>query len=274
LRYRCLNTRVLRFRFIRIKDFLRFRCIHTIFLRFRCLHTRFFKLRCLYTRVWRFRCLHIKYFRFRCLLTRVLRLRCLHTRFLWLRCLHTRVLRLRCLHTRVLSFRSKVFNEITKLIFRKDARIILDCKETAKEICENSNKEVFATFSPKMYFSRFQRECNQKLFELRKFRFNYGPLVVSTDTSSSIHFVVNDVLQKLIPSGIPQYKINYHMDFFASQTLIVKRSGDLKILSINDLYFMFILWINCCGISVVVLFIEMRGCLFRKIIKFIELKIG
>ena len=113
-----------------------------------------------------------------------------------------------------------------------------------------------------------QRVCSQyNLIELKNFRFNYGHLTLSINDNSSMYFLIYDVLEKLIPAGIPQYLMKYHDNVFERQIVITEKISIFKILCLNDLYFVFILWIHGCGFAVIVMLVETKGFLIRKFVK-------
>lgn len=76
--------------------------------------------------------------------------------------------------------------------------------------------------------------------------------------------IVEDVLQRLIPTGVVKHLIDYH-------TWIVYRNGNFKsgeqepkILTLDDLGFGFVLWLTACAISAIGYLFEIVMFRWRK----------
>jgi hypothetical protein len=102
------------------------------------------------------------------------------------------------------------------------------------------------------------------MIELKSFRFSHGLLTFSTDSDGSMSYILYDVIVKLIPAGIPQYLMNHHSNVFERQTLNNNELGFFKVLCLSDCMFLFILWICGCGLSAVILLMELKGFLFQR----------
>jgi len=76
---------------------------------------------------------------------------------------------------------------------------------------------------------------------------------------------MEDTMQLIIPTGIPQYLYEYHR-----WLQFLKFHADIKIgpnvLSIDDLSFGFVLWAVACGISAIVFCGELCGRCLKNVI--------
>jgi hypothetical protein len=92
-------------------------------------------------------------------------------------------------------------------------------------------------------------------------------MVLSTRSLGSMTYVLYDVLEKLIPAGIPQYLMKYHSDIFELQAAYNEGIGIFKILSLSDYMVVFTSWICGCVLAAITLLFEERGYLARKTLK-------
>lgn len=77
--------------------------------------------------------------------------------------------------------------------------------------------------------------------------------------------VTKNVVNELIPSGIPQYLYIFHKWIRFSRTSVYKYFKSPKIFNIEDLSFGFVLWLIACGISFIVFVLEM--IMWPKVVK-------
>lgn len=73
--------------------------------------------------------------------------------------------------------------------------------------------------------------------------------------NSFIYEILNEVLEKTLPSGIPQHLIKFHYSIiFQKYEPVVDNSP--KVLTLDDLGFGFVLWLGACAISIVGFILE------------------
>ena len=97
-------------------------------------------------------------------------------------------------------------------------------------------------------FSTFNALCRGSGIKVKNFRTDTTLTALLMQRNSFISELINDILEKTIPFGIPQYLMDSHhsMLFKHYEKKIVK---DPKVLKVDDLSFGFVLWLGACGIS-------------------------
>lgn len=91
--------------------------------------------------------------------------------------------------------------------------------------------------------------------------FHYG---VGMMRNNFIYKVTEDAMRNLIDFGIPQYFLNYICENILRELPKDKKSP--KKFSLNDLEFGFVIYLNCCGISIIIFVIEILIFNVRKVI--------
>ena len=105
-----------------------------------------------------------------------------------------------------------------------------------------------AFFIEGIQFTAFNSFCQGSAHKLDNFHKSLDILVLFTNRNSFIYEILNEVLDKTIPTGIPQYLIKYHESvIFKNYEPVLNNSP--KVLTLDDLWFGFILWLGACGIS-------------------------
>jgi hypothetical protein len=111
--------------------------------------------------------------------------------------------------------------------------------------------------------------CDDLFIASKYVKFDVGATVLQMEKSSAIFDTFKDVLQKLIPAGIPQYLLTHHATIFYGNINIVQEKR-FKTLSIIDLLFVFLIWMCGCGIAAITLALELfRLYQLRNVIKII-----
>lgn len=67
--------------------------------------------------------------------------------------------------------------------------------------------------------------------------------------NSFIYEVLNEVLEKTIPAGIPQHLIEYHT-WLMYKKYEPNEDSEPRVLTVDDLTFGFVLWMGSCGIAI------------------------
>jgi hypothetical protein len=105
--------------------------------------------------------------------------------------------------------------------------------------------------------------CHGTAGKLKNFRSKLAAASFLTARNSFIHVILNEILDKTIPAGIPQYLIEYH------SSLIYKKyepidDNEPRVLTVNDLSFGFVLWLGSCAVAVVGFIFELfKFCIFK-----------
>lgn len=68
--------------------------------------------------------------------------------------------------------------------------------------------------------------------------------------NSILYPLFDEVMRKLIPSGIPQYLPEFHFFLQGNNDWTMPKRP--RILNLDDLSFLFILWISACGCSLII----------------------
>jgi len=131
---------------------------------------------------------------------------------------------------------------------------------------KNSNANVGFLF-PNEKFPFYHGDCDDLFITSKYIKVDIGMTSLQTDEDSIIHGMLNEVLQKLTPAGIPQYLLTHHaLNFYGTEKIVKERKPE--ILSIGDLKFVFVLWMFGCGTAAITLALEiLRVFQFRKAMK-------
>ena len=122
---------------------------------------------------------------------------------------------------------------------------------------------------PKEKFSFYPRACDELFITSKYIKVDVVMTVLKMNRLSIVHEMLNEILRKLTPSGISQYLLTYHASIVYGTDEIIKERT-LEILSIDDLKFVFFLWIFGCGTAAITLGLEIfRVCQLRKVLKMI-----
>ncbi|KAL7011985.1 hypothetical protein ACKWTF_014549 [Chironomus riparius] len=97
--------------------------------------------------------------------------------------------------------------------------------------------------------------CQGSAHALKGFWMNPTLTTLATPRNSLIYHVLNDVLEKLVPAGIPKYLEDFHTQhLFKTYKPVVDSSP--RPLKVTDLCFGFVLWLCACGASAGVFLVE------------------
>ncbi|KAL7013031.1 hypothetical protein ACKWTF_015161 [Chironomus riparius] len=90
--------------------------------------------------------------------------------------------------------------------------------------------------------------CNGTLAKLKDFHMNSIPAGLGMNRNSILWPIFDEVMNKLIPSGILQYLLDAAHSSLKNKFEIMS-ANEARILTFEDLKFGFILWIIACGVS-------------------------
>ena len=146
--------------------------------------------------------------------------------------------------------------------------MIDDCPLILKKYCENYDKTEakLAFFFEDIQYKTFSGMCKGAAIKLKNFDLIPATAILATFGSSFIHEALTEILNKIIPAGIPQYLYEFHteMVFKKYEPIVDKRP---KVLTIHDLTFGFVLWLAACGISITGFLLEILRLKLRKILR-------
>ena len=133
---------------------------------------------------------------------------------------------------------------------------------------KNSDTNVGFLF-PEEKFPFFHGSCDDLFITSNYIKVDIAMTSLQTNEDSVVHGMFNKILQKLTPAGIPQYLLTYHaLNFYGMNKIVKERKHE--ILSIDDLKFVFLLWMFGCGIAAITLALEiLRFYQLRNLIKMI-----
>jgi hypothetical protein len=115
-------------------------------------------------------------------------------------------------------------------------------------------------------YSTFNSICHGSAMRLKGFREDTTITALLTYKNSFIYEILNEILQKTIPFGIPQYLMNFHyLTLFKHYE--VSSDKNPKVLTIDDLSFGFVLWLGACGISLIGFLYEWLKFKLRKLVR-------
>ena len=123
-----------------------------------------------------------------------------------------------------------------------------------------------AFFLEDIQYNIFNSICKGAAFKLRNFKRDAAISALFTKRNSFIYDILNQVLEKIIPAGIPQYLVKYHeSNMYKEYVPIVDNSP--RVLTVDDLEYGFVLWLGACGISVVGFLLEFIWFKLRKVLR-------
>ncbi|CAG9810542.1 unnamed protein product [Chironomus riparius] len=129
---------------------------------------------------------------------------------------------------------------------RKFIKIFDNCQDYAHTYCNYLDKvrAKFAFFMEDTQFSTFNALCHGSAVKLKHFKKDTTLIALLMLRNSFLTEIINDILEKTIPFGIPQYLMDFHhlMLFKHYEKVIVKVP---KVLKVDDLGFGFEADKNC-----------------------------
>lgn len=107
-----------------------------------------------------------------------------------------------------------------------------------------------------MTYAAVNSFCRGAAGKLKNFENKLATSSFLTVRNSFYYGILNQVLDKIIPTGIPQYLIEYH------SFLIYKKhepidDSEPRVLTVDDLCFGFVLWLGSCAVAIVGFFFEL-----------------
>ena len=98
--------------------------------------------------------------------------------------------------------------------------------------------------------------CKGAAVQLKNFRSNSQLSVLYTGKNSFIYNTLNELLEKVVPAGIPQYLVNYHEANLYGKYESFVRYGP-TVLTYEDLAHGFMVWLGACGVSFIGFLLEL-----------------
>ncbi|CAG9811190.1 unnamed protein product [Chironomus riparius] len=149
----------------------------------------------------------------------------------------------------------------------KNIRIINHGAELYAQFCSSydnySSKQAFFLFEEQ--YSTFTSLCHGAALKLKNFEGNNVLIAMYTTYRSFVYRHLSNVLEKIIPAGIPEYLLNYYKLFlFKKYERLLDKSP--KVLTVDDLGFGFVLWLCACGISMIGFLLELSAFKMRRTI--------
>lgn len=137
-----------------------------------------------------------------------------------------------------------------------------------KSFCKSFEdpKAKLGFFIPKSALGYTNLMCGGSVTVLKNFKFVDGSMNLGIARNSILYESLNEILEKLGPSGIFQHLINYDpsVDYPIFDSAIEKPP---RILTLDDLSFGFVLWLVACCISIVGFAVEVTEYNLRILIK-------
>lgn len=112
--------------------------------------------------------------------------------------------------------------------------------------------------------------CQGSGVKLQNFRKDMVLMSLSVNQHSFLYNTFNEVMEKIVPAGIPQYLYKFHQEQMY-KIYEPEADGSPKVLTFDDLSFGFVLWLGTCGVSLAGFLLELVGLVIRK---FFEYTIG
>ena len=133
---------------------------------------------------------------------------------------------------------------------------------------KNSSAKL-AFFIPSFEWTVLFRMCNAVGHKLQQ-KFSSTVCGLGVLENNFIFHLMNDVIDRLLPSGIPQFVYDFH-DWSVHKGANYKFVKTPKVMRIDDLEFGFLLWIISCASTVIVFLLEI---IMEKFIKSIRTYFG
>lgn len=112
-----------------------------------------------------------------------------------------------------------------------------------------------AFFLEDIQYSILNSICNGAAAKLKNFKLDAQISVLYTKRNSFIYKTLSQLMDKIVPAGIPQYLIKYHEDV-VYKPFVPKIGNEPRILNISDLEYGFVLWLAACGVSFIGFLLE------------------
>ena len=164
------------------------------------------------------------------------------------------------------------FNKVLN-ISRIHLKVYNNNVESHQTYCKNYDKTEakLAFFLENVQFVTLNSICKGAAVKLKNFKGDGEVPVLYTLSNSFLYKTLNQILEKMIPAGIPQYLVKFHESNLFG-TFVASVASGPSVLTIEDLAHGFVLWLGACGVSFIAFFLELMW--FRLIIwfgKFIRL---
>ena len=116
--------------------------------------------------------------------------------------------------------------------------------------CDNFDKinAKLAFFMEEIQYTTRNSFCKGAAAKLKNFKKEAMASVLFTYKHSYLYDIFNQVMDKIVPAGIPQYLIKYH-EFNMFKVFVPAEPSPVRVLTVQDLEYGFVLWLGACGIS-------------------------
>ncbi|CAG9810558.1 unnamed protein product [Chironomus riparius] len=136
-------------------------------------------------------------------------------------------------------------------------RVNTDCEMSSINYCEilQNSKQNVGFVTEKRMLATFTKICNElnlsvMIIDESKIMFTF-----TTEYFSFFNSQINDIIDKLVPTGLALYLMDQHTrDYYIVDDETKK--NNVKILNLEDFKFLVILWIILAGISIVLFILE------------------
>jgi len=153
--------------------------------------------------------------------------------------------------------RSSTKELISLFCFRVNINIQPNCSHVIKSYCDNFDKvnAKLAFFMEDIQYTTRNSFCQGAGIKLKNFKKEATLSVLFTLRNSFLYDTINNIMEKTVPAGIPQYLIKYH-EFNMFKVFVPSASSPVRVLTIQDLEYGFVIWLGACGISIIGFLLE------------------
>ncbi|KAL7013039.1 hypothetical protein ACKWTF_015166 [Chironomus riparius] len=120
-----------------------------------------------------------------------------------------------------------------------------------KIYCDNINNSSLklAFIHTSQFFKNTNSVCKGSLVKVKKFHMNAIPAGLGLNVNSILSPIFNNIMDRTIAAGIPQYLESFSSEFFFGKYQEIEDKMP-KVLTLEDLSFGFTLWLCACGMSI------------------------
>ncbi|KAL7015192.1 hypothetical protein ACKWTF_016332 [Chironomus riparius] len=150
-----------------------------------------------------------------------------------------------------------LYNEVRMISRTAKVQFVFESERLERLYCSSihNSSDKLAFFLPTKLVNSYSSSCHGSLAPIKNFHMNTIPGAFAMTKNSILYPYFEDVMEKLIPSGIPQYLPDFHA-FLLYGNYKNLDMETLKVLTLDDLSFGFILWLIACAISMIGFLIE------------------
>ena len=129
--------------------------------------------------------------------------------------------------------------------------------ECIKFYCANINNSLakLAFFVSPQFFTTANSICKGSLIQVKNFHMNTLSGFLTFRRFLFLEPLLGEVMERIVTAGIPQYFDKFYTDSFLRKYEEINENSP-KVLTLDDLFFGFSLWLSACGISIVGFLLE------------------